>query len=106
MTSGAPAPVPLLFLTIQTLWFGRAGTPCCRGGRGAGGGATGRLRVRIGAEAVEVDQLGLLLVGQLKLPQRLFGAVIRICSGTLCWRLFVGGGGAEEVNRARFSCGG
>lgn len=106
MTSSAPAPVPLLFLTIQTLWFGRAGTPCCCGGRGAGGGATGRLRVRIGAEAVEVDQLGLLLVGQLKLPQRLFGAVIRICSRTLCWWLFVWGGGADEENRARFSCGG
>lgn len=49
VTGGAPAPVALLLLPIQALWFWRAWTSCsCRGG-GAGGGSTRGLRVGVRA---------------------------------------------------------
>lgn len=79
VTGGAPAPVALLLLPIQALWFRRAWTSCSRGGGGAGGGSTRGLRVRVGAVAVEIHQLGFLLFGQLQLPERLLGTGIWSC---------------------------
>lgn len=106
VTGGAPAPVALLLLPIHTPWFGRAGTPRCGRGGGAGGGAPRRLGVGVGADAVEVDQPALLLLAQLEPPQGLLGTGIRIRSGALRWRLLFWGGGVVEEHGARFSHGG
>lgn len=68
---GGPAPVALLLLPVGALWLGGAPTSRRRRGGGAGGGSAGGLGVRVHAEALKVHQDALLLIGQLKLPERL-----------------------------------
>lgn len=69
VAGGAAAPVALLFLTVRALWFRRARTSCCSRGRGAGRRSSVCLRVRVGAETLEIDQLAFLLIRELEFPQ-------------------------------------
>lgn len=108
VTGGAPAPVALLFLPIQPLRFRRAWTSCSCRGRGAGGRSSRRLWIRVCAEALKIYQLCFLLIGELKLSERLLRAGVRCRLGDLfCggWRrMFFWSGGVENVECARLCC--
>lgn len=79
MTSGAATPVTLLFLPVHTLWFRWAGASCSGRGRGARGGSTRGLGVRVRAQALHIGELCFLLVSQLKLSERLLWAGVGCC---------------------------
>lgn len=87
MTGGAATPVTLLFLPVHALRFRWAGASCSGRRRGARGGSTRGLGVRVRTEALHIDELCFLLVGQLELSERLLWAGVGCCFGDVSrWR--------------------